>query len=161
MSVGTRLTRVVGLDDYVATPAKRRETLLGLVLIAPAVVLIGAVILYPIAYNVYLSFTTVPLNPDQAPTWVGLDNYVQLLSSGRFWSAFSTTLSFTVGATAVSTVAGLAVALLFDREFRRGRLDPLESAIDRAGRLLQARHRLGRLGFDVRDQSLDLAGAFL
>jgi multiple sugar transport system permease protein len=122
MSVGTRLTRVVGLDDYVATPAKRRETLLGLVLIAPAVVLIGAVILYPIAYNVYLSFTTVPLNPDQAPTWVGLDNYVQLLSSGRFWSAFSTTLSFTVGATAVSTVAGLAVALLFDREFRGRRL---------------------------------------
>jgi multiple sugar transport system permease protein len=95
---------------------------LGILLILPAVVLIGAVVLYPIVYNVYLSFTTVPLNPDQAPTWVGLENYLELLSSNRFWSAFSTTLVFTVGATILSTVVGLAVAVLFDREFRGRRL---------------------------------------
>jgi multiple sugar transport system permease protein len=122
MSVGTRLTRIAGLDEYVETPSKRRETLLGILLILPAVVLIGAVVLYPIVYNVYLSFTTVPLNPDQAPTWVGLENYLELLSSNRFWSAFSTTLVFTVGATILSTVVGLAVAVLFDREFRGRRL---------------------------------------
>jgi multiple sugar transport system permease protein len=45
-----------------------------------------------------------------------------LLSSNRFWSAFSTTLVFTVGATILSTVVGLAVAVLFDREFRGRRL---------------------------------------
>jgi multiple sugar transport system permease protein len=122
MSVGTRLTRIAGLNEYVETPSKRRETLLGILLILPAVVLIGAVVLYPIVYNVYLSFTTVPLNPDQAPTWVGLENYLELLSSNRFWSAFSTTLVFTVGATILSTVVGLAVAVLFDREFRGRRL---------------------------------------
>ncbi|QIO21375.1 sugar ABC transporter permease [Haloarcula sp. JP-L23] len=122
MSVGTRLASVTGLEQYFESPAQRRETLLGIGLILPAVLLIGAVILYPIAYNVYLSFTTVPLNPDKAPTWVGLENYAGLLSSPRFWNAFWTTLVFTVGSTVVSTVAGLAVAILFNREFRGRRL---------------------------------------
>jgi multiple sugar transport system permease protein len=109
-------------DRYAENPVERREALLGVLLILPAVVLIGAVILYPIAYNVYLSFTEVPLNPNRAPQWVGLGNYVELLTAARFWSAFTTTLAFTVGSTVLSTVVGLAVALLFDREFRGRRL---------------------------------------
>jgi multiple sugar transport system permease protein len=120
MSVRTRLATVAGLSFR--SPTERREALLGIALILPAVVLIGTVILYPIAYNVYLSFTTVPLNPDRAPEWVGLANYTDLLASGRFWSAFVTTITFTVGATVLSTVVGLGVALLFDREFRGRRL---------------------------------------
>ena len=121
MSVA-RIVSATGLDERFESPTERREALLGLLLILPAVVLIGAVILYPIGYNIYLSFTEVPLNPDRAPEWVGLSNYLSLLSSGQFWSAFVTTFTFTVGATVVSTVAGLAVALLFDREFRGRRL---------------------------------------
>lgn len=113
---------MTGLEPYVESPSQRRETILGILLILPAVLLIGGVILYPIVYNVYLSFTSVPLNPDQAPTWVGLDNYLGLLSSSRFWGAFSTTLIFTVGSTILSTLVGLAVAMLFDREFRGRRL---------------------------------------
>jgi multiple sugar transport system permease protein len=109
-------------DRYAENPVERREAVLGVLLILPAVVLIGAVILYPIAYNVYLSFTEVPLNPNQAPQWVGLGNYVELLTAGRFWSAFTTTVAFTVGSTVLSTLVGLAVALLFDREFRGRRL---------------------------------------
>jgi multiple sugar transport system permease protein len=109
-------------DRYADNPVERREAVLGVLLILPAVVLIGAVILYPIAYNVYLSFTEVPLNPNRAPQWVGLGNYVELLTAARFWSAFTTTLAFTVGSTVLSTVVGLAVALLFDREFRGRRL---------------------------------------
>jgi multiple sugar transport system permease protein len=109
-------------DRYAENPVERREAVLGVLLILPAVVLIGAVILYPIAYNVYLSFTEVPLNPNRAPQWVGLGNYVELLTAARFWSAFTTTLAFTVGSTVLSTVVGLAVALLFDREFRGRRL---------------------------------------
>lgn len=122
MSVGTRLAAATGLDGYFESPARRRETLLGIGLILPAVLLISAVILYPIAYNLYLSFTNVPLNPDRAPVWVGLENYLGLLRSSRFWSAFWTTLVFTVGSTVVSTLAGLAVAILFNREFRGRRL---------------------------------------
>jgi multiple sugar transport system permease protein len=122
MSVGTRIASAVGADRYLENPVERREALLGYLLIFPAVALIGAVILYPIAYNVYLSFTEVPLNPARAPEWVGLENYLRLLGSPRFWQAFETTLVFTVGSTILSTVVGLAVAVLFDRQFRGRRL---------------------------------------
>lgn len=122
MSVGTRIASALGADRYVENPVKRREALLGYLLILPAVLLIGAVILYPIAYNVYLSFTEVPLNPDLQPEWVGLENYLELLESSRFWGAFRTTLVFTVGSTLLSTVVGLAVAVLFDRQFSGRRL---------------------------------------
>lgn len=122
MSIGTRLATAVGAGEYVETPAQRRETALGVVLILPAVLLIGAVIVYPLFYNIYLSFTDVPLNPALAPEWIGLGNYAELLTSGRFWSAFETTVLFTGGSTLLSTVVGLAVALLFDREFRGRRL---------------------------------------
>jgi multiple sugar transport system permease protein len=121
MSVGTRIASAVGADRL-QNPVERREALLGYLLILPAVVLIGAVILYPIAYNVYLSFTEVPLNPDLQPEWVGLENYRQLLESPRFWQSFETTLVFTVGSTILSTIVGLAVAVLFDRQFRGRRL---------------------------------------
>lgn len=122
MSVGTRLASVLGADSYAENPVKRREAILGYLLILPAVVLIGAVILYPIAYNVYLSFTEVPLNPDVQPQWVGLENYLDLLGSSQFWQAFRTTVTFTVGSTVLSTVVGLAVAVLFDRQFSGRRL---------------------------------------
>ena len=122
MSVGSRLATATGIDRYFESPAQRRETALGVALVLPSVVLIGSVILYPIVYNVYLSFTSVPLNPNRAPTWIGLENYVSLLTSVRFWQAFRTTAVFTVGSTIASTVLGLAVALLFDREFRGQRL---------------------------------------
>ena len=122
MSVGSRLVTATGIDQYFESPAQRRETVLGVALVLPAVVLIGSVILYPIVYNIYLSFTSVPLNPNQAPTWIGVENYVSLLTSARFWQAFRTTAVFTVGSTITSTALGLAVALLFDREFRGQRL---------------------------------------
>lgn len=125
MSAGGRVGSIVsavGLERYVETPSRRRETLLGIAFILPAVLLIGAVIVYPIFYNVYLSFTEVPLNPDRAPEWVGLRNYLSLLTSTQFWASFRTTIVFTVGSTVLSTLVGLVVALLFDREFRGRRL---------------------------------------
>ena len=122
MSVTKRFATVTGFDKYYENPNERREMFLGILLILPAVILIGAVILYPIAYNIYLSFTEVPLNPDKSPVWVGLANYADLLTSARFWSAFKTTVAFSVGATLVSTIVGLGVALLFDRKFRGRRL---------------------------------------
>jgi multiple sugar transport system permease protein len=102
--------------------ADRRQWLLGYGLVLPAVLLIGAVIVYPLFYNVYLGFTEVPLNPELPPEWVGLANYEQLLTSAVFWRATVNTVVFTVGSTVLSTAVGLGVALLFDHAFRGRRL---------------------------------------
>lgn len=101
---------------------RRREVLLGYLLVLPSLLLIGGVILYPLIYNVYLGFTEVPLNPDQSPVWIGLENYETLVNSDRFWEATYNTVVFTVASALLATALGLAVALLFDRAFRGRRL---------------------------------------
>ncbi|XVH31904.1 carbohydrate ABC transporter permease [Haloferacaceae archaeon DSL9] len=97
---------------------EEKEALLGYALIAPSLLLIAAVILYPVLYNVYLSFTVVPLTPGAAPEWIGLDHYRTLASSGEFWGALRTTVVFTFLSTTLATLGGLGAALLFNRTFR-------------------------------------------
>ena len=110
------------LRDRENLSLEQKEALLGYGLIMPALVLIAAVILYPVAYNVYLSFTRVPLSPTESPVWVGLEHYRTLVSSSEFWRSLKTTVLFTLLSDTLATVAGLGAALLFNRAFRGRRL---------------------------------------
>jgi len=97
---------------------KQKEMLLGYGLILPSVLLVAASLIYPVAYNVYLSFTNVPLDPTQSPEWVGLANYEALLTDPEFWEAAQNTLVFTFFSDVGATALGLGVALLFRNSFR-------------------------------------------
>lgn len=97
---------------------KEKEMLLGYGLILPSVLLVAASLVYPVAYNVYLSFTEIPVDPTQSPVWVGLANYESLLSDPAFWEAAQNTLVFTFFSDIGATALGLGVALLFRNRFR-------------------------------------------
>jgi multiple sugar transport system permease protein len=118
MSLANR-TKLALDRDYTI---EQKEALLGYLLIAPAVLLVAAVILYPVVYNVYLSFTHVPLSPAEPITWVGLEHYRTLFSSSEFWAALKTTVVFTFFSDVFATIGGLLVAILFNRKFRGRRL---------------------------------------
>jgi multiple sugar transport system permease protein len=96
---------------------EEKEALLGYALIAPSLLLIAAVILYPVLYNVYLSFTIVPLTPGESPQWIGLEHYYTLFGSSQFWGSLKTTIVFTFFSTSLATLGGLGAALLFNRAF--------------------------------------------
>lgn len=119
MSIRNPVQPLLGDDDLTL---EKKEALLGYGLIAPAILLIAAVILYPVIYNVYLSFTRVPLDPDASPVWVGLKHYQTLLTSDTFWSALQNTILFTLLSDTLATLGGLGAALLFNRAFRGRRL---------------------------------------
>jgi multiple sugar transport system permease protein len=97
---------------------EHKETLLGYGLILPSVLLVAASLLYPVAYNLYLSFTEVPNDPTQTPEWVGLGNYEALLTDPAFWEAARNTVVFTFFSDVGATALGLGVALLFRNTFR-------------------------------------------
>jgi multiple sugar transport system permease protein len=99
----------------------RAERRLGWILCAPAVIIMIAVAAYPIIYSVYLSVQRYDLRfPGQAK-FVGLDNYVAVLSSPYWWDAFSNTLIITVLSVAVELVLGMALAVVMHRTvFGRG-----------------------------------------
>jgi multiple sugar transport system permease protein len=90
---------------------ERRDALLGLALIAPTILVLGAVIVYPLLSAIYLSFFSI-YTPTLAGHWVGLDNYQALLASGGFWNALLTTAIWTVGTLALQILVGVGMALL-------------------------------------------------
>ena len=101
-------------------PAKRSEDRnsqrrLALLLVAPAVILMVAVTAYPIAYAVWLSLQRYNLAQPGDTAFVGLDNYITVLSDGYWWSALAVTLAITVVSVAIELVLGLALALVMHR----------------------------------------------
>lgn len=97
---------------------EQKEALLGYALVIPSLLLIFGVILYPVLYNIYLSLHQVPVNPTSPLEWVGLGHYQTLLTSDEFWFALKNTIIFTLFSSVLATAGGLAVALLFRRQFR-------------------------------------------
>jgi len=84
---------------------------------APVALHLGFVFAYPIFQQVFLSFTDARLLERTPPNIVGLDNYVELLSSGPFRQAFANTISYTlVNVTLVISVA-VSLALLLNQDF--------------------------------------------
>lgn len=84
-------------------------------LIAPTALFALAMTVLPLGYSLLTSFQEFPLG--RAPVFVGLQNYRNLLQDSNFQSSLITTLIFTVAATAVEFVLGLALALLLKEEF--------------------------------------------
>ncbi|RQW62924.1 carbohydrate ABC transporter permease [Vibrio viridaestus] len=98
------------------TPLEKNEARLGWRLVSPTLGIIGLLILYPIAFNVYLSFFDVRLNGEKH--FIGLENYAQLLSNPDYYSSIGATTIYLIGTVAGTTILGLAVALLMKEPFK-------------------------------------------
>lgn len=89
------------------------------VLTLPALIFTAGMILFPIAYTLYLSLTNARGSIQRDFDFVGLVNYLTVLTDlPRFWPAVGRTVIFTGGAVLVQLVLGLAIALLLRRPFR-------------------------------------------
>jgi multiple sugar transport system permease protein len=94
---------------------KRRTALL---LIAPAVVVLLAINLFPFLYAVYISFHHWSLARPQPPRFGGLFNYEELLLDGRFLNAVQVSFTFVVLAVAVQFLVGFLLAFVFSTPLR-------------------------------------------
>ncbi len=95
------------------SPLERRYARLGVLLIAPTIVVFSAVIVYPLIAAIYLSLFSI-YTPTLEGEFVGVANYVELLSGTAFWSSLLTTLIWTVGTLTLQIVLGVAMALLLN-----------------------------------------------
>jgi multiple sugar transport system permease protein len=99
----------------VLSEGKRAERRLGLLLCAPAAIVMIAVTGWPIIYSVWLSLQRYDLRFPGKQEFVGLANYVTVLSNGYWWTAFGTTALITVVSVAIELVLGMALALIMHR----------------------------------------------
>lgn len=107
-----------------AGPHRRRraryhgdEMVAAAVYLAPAVIILGAFVVYPIISAGYLSLTEWS-GFGTAQKWVGLDNYRRLAGDAEVRNSLLVTLVYGAGVTVLSCVTGLALALLLDAPMR-------------------------------------------
>ena len=91
-----------------------RDSIAAGIFLAPALILLGVFLFYPIVYLLYLSFTTGSFTVTGIQ-WVGWRNYLRLFTDVDFWQVIGNTAYFTI-ATVIPTIViplGLAVLLNF------------------------------------------------
>ena len=96
-----RLNRGSGLTPYL--------------LVFPAILIILVIAVYPILDSIYLSFIDNPLR--STAQFIGLQNYVQVLSNRTFQGTIGVTLIFSVISVALETIFGLGIAVLINKTF--------------------------------------------
>lgn len=82
--------------------------------IAPALVVYLVMVIVPSLQSLQLSFTNWDGISDSYD-WVGIRNYSDILSSGRFWNAVKNTLILGLGSALVINLISLVMALMLDR----------------------------------------------
>jgi multiple sugar transport system permease protein len=97
-----------------------QETLM----ILPALALLAVFLVSPFMSSIQLSFTNQRLVQGPVPSrFIGLRNYIQVLSDGMFWKAFRNVLAFTILVIPVQCGTALILAILLDRQrFLKGAL---------------------------------------
>jgi ABC-type sugar transport system permease subunit len=90
----------------------QQDMLVGFALILPGFLIILGISLQPILSTLYLSLFEVPRGINLQNTFVGLGNYISLLSEPIFWATIGRTFYFTVISVGIELVLGLAIAQL-------------------------------------------------
>jgi len=100
-----------------AAAARRRDTRLAYLMLAPAVLLLALVLGYPIGWEVWISLTDFSPQSDGAPAFVGLANYRRVLADPAVGTAALVTTGYAVVTSAAKLALGMGFALLLARPF--------------------------------------------
>jgi len=88
----------------------RASRVLGWGLVAPALIVLLAMNIFPLVFNVYLSFTNADLSGGATQT-IGARNFALVFAEGRYADALTTTAEFMFLSVSIELVLGYSLAL--------------------------------------------------
>lgn len=88
-------------------------------MLAPAMVILAALTLFPTIYMFTAAFQRISADPDVPREFVGFDNFVRMFDDPELFVSVKNTLVFTISAVSIEFVLGLGLALLMDKYIRR------------------------------------------
>ncbi len=95
----------------------RADRAFGLKLVAPAMIILVVLLALPTLLTLVYSFYDVPASGSSFGPFVGFENFTIIFSSPVFWRSAQVTLTFSIGFVVLSTVIGLAMAMLLNQRF--------------------------------------------
>lgn len=115
---------VVDAKSAVEPPPEKppRDTRTALLMVAPAMFLLFAFVIFPFLMAFWLSLHNVRLDAAREPKWVGLEQYRRILidpdTRGVFWNSLRNNFVFALFVVPVQTALALGLALLLNRPLR-------------------------------------------
>lgn len=98
-------------DDFGLIPGATKKSYW--LYLIPGLALLAVIIVIPLGWNIYLSFTDY--RGIKPPEWTGLDNWVKLFGDATFWTSFGNSIAMILAMVVVPTLLGLVLAaMLFD-----------------------------------------------
>lgn len=94
------------------------DAILGYLLVAPALLCIIAIALYPVLNTFKLSLYYMKLQLIGLTHFIGFQNYISLFNDPRFRSASINTVIFTIVSVSLELVIGMIMALLMNKKFK-------------------------------------------
>jgi multiple sugar transport system permease protein len=104
--------KAVGFIGWILSPERR-----GPLLIAPAIITLFLVNIFPLMWSFGLSFFEYKANRLAPPVFKGLANYADVLTDSEIWARFQNTALIVIGSVMLQLVVGFLLALLFAQEF--------------------------------------------
>jgi multiple sugar transport system permease protein len=83
-------------------------------LMAPALLLLAAISLYPFFWLIYMSLHEVQLAPNQPDAWVGLANFTRLLGDDKYLNGWLLLLRYSSLCLVIEVLLGLLLALILN-----------------------------------------------
>jgi multiple sugar transport system permease protein len=84
----------------------------------PTLILLILMNVLPLAYSLFLSFTEYSATGTQAPVWIGLQNFIDLLNDEDMWRYFATTGRYALITVGFQTILGFGLAMLVREKFK-------------------------------------------
>jgi multiple sugar transport system permease protein len=122
------LTQDLSLTERVAATTPERiawrvrglsDRVVAWIFIAPTILLLLAINIFPLIWTIQLSFTNYRANrPNAVVKGIGLDNYSSILADSDIWTAMQATAHFVFWTIVLETLIGFGLAYLVDRKFR-------------------------------------------
>lgn len=98
-------------------PAPKADRAFGLKLVAPAMILLAVLLAVPTVLTAIYSLHDVPASGSSFGPFVGIENYTIIFASPVFWRSAQVTVTFAIGFVVLSTLIGLAMAMLLNQRF--------------------------------------------
>ncbi|MGD0974084.1 MAG: sugar ABC transporter permease [Candidatus Korobacteraceae bacterium] len=83
----------------------------------PAIIFVALLMIFPVLYTLFLSFTNWNLTSGMPLSFNGINSYLRVLTEPRFLHAVGRTFAFTFFAVVIEGFLGVAIALILNRAF--------------------------------------------
>src|SRR4051794_41140217 len=109
MSPSAPTNNVGGIRVLRRSNFERRRGLAAWLFLAPAIIVLGVFVLWPMISSLITSFTNARVAG--VSEWIGFDNYLDLMGDPRFTGALGNTALYALGTAPISVALALAFAV--------------------------------------------------